>query len=310
MPPVTAWHRLPEHDPALAQAASVAYTGERAYAPLAVPGTQAAIQSLPRLLGPRRVLLPALMYQEHAEAWRRAGHAVQAIPGARIDTTAFDAALDQADVLVFCQPNNPTGQCLPRSLLLDWHARLARRGGWLIVDEAYLDALADLERAALALDAEATRRPGLVVLRSLGKFFGLAGLRLGFVFAETRLLDALGTELGPWAVSGPAQWVGRRALEDLAWQRAARERSMRDALRLQALLARHRLASGGSALFRWIEGPRGARRYEPLARLGVLTRAYSALTEEAPQGLRIGLPGFEAQWTRLAAALARIDDDA
>ena len=73
--------------------------------------------------------------------------------------------------MVLVQPNNPTGALFARSRLLDWHARLARRGGWLVVDEAFIDPTPDASLAPMA------GADGLVVLRSLGKFFGLAGAR-------------------------------------------------------------------------------------------------------------------------------------
>ena len=107
-------------------------------------------------------------------------------------------------------PNNPTGLSLTPQRLLDWHARLAQRGGWLVVDEAFMDVTPHLSLAGQA------HQVGLIVLRSFGKFYGLAGVRLGFVLAEPSLLNDLNERLGPWAVSGPARWLGLACLADQA----------------------------------------------------------------------------------------------
>ena len=197
--PPAVWQRLPEQEDGLVDAAA-AYYGSAGVLPVA--GSQAAIQALPRLRDACRVGVPHPAYAEHAHAWRAAGHAV----------VAWDAAMgvDALDVLVLVHPNNPGGQIYARAELLDWHARLAVRGGWLLVDEAFIDATPEASLAGLC------PRPGLIVLRSLGKFFGLAGARVGFVLAEPAVLGALEARLGPWAVSAPSRWVARAALADTA----------------------------------------------------------------------------------------------
>ncbi len=284
--PPNVWHRLPEENDGL-EAAAQAYYGTPHLLPVA--GSQAAIQALPHLRAPCRVGIPTLTYAEHARAWRAAGH--QVIP--------LDPALDNLpaglDVLVLVNPNNPTGRRLPPATLLEWHARLAARGGWLVIDEAFMDCI---PAASLAPHAD---RPGLVVLRSFGKFFGLAGARVGFVCADAALLARLDALLGPWTVPGPSRWVAARALADRAWQAATRRRLPEDAARLENLLTRHGLPpTGGCALFQWVRTPHAAALHERLARQGVLVRLF-----EAPASLRFGLPGRERDWDRLDAALAR-----
>lgn len=284
-PPVPAavWQRLPEAEDGLAQAAA-AYYGCSEILPVA--GSQAAIQTLPRLRAASRVGVPHPAYAEHAHAWRAAGHAV----------VAWDAGLgvDALDVLVLVHPNNPSGQTYTLAELLDWHARLAARGGWLVVDEAFIDATPEASVARLC------PRPGLVVLRSLGKFFGLAGARVGFVLAEPALLGALDDRLGPWAVSAPSRWVARAALADTAWQHAARPAVLAAGARLADLLRNHGLApAGGTALFQWVRTPEAADWHDRLARQGILTRLFAD-----PPSLRFGLPHHESDWARLAAALA------
>ncbi len=284
--PHESWHRLPEENDGL-EAAARAYYGTPHLLPVA--GSQAAIQALPRLCAPCRVGIPVPAYAEHARAWHTAGHEVVPLD------PALDDLPDSLDVLVLVNPNNPTGTRHPRARLLDWHARLAARGGWLIVDEAFMDCT-QAESLAPRVD-----RPGLVVLRSLGKFFGLAGARVGFVCAEPALLARLDALLGPWTVPGPSRRVAALALADHAWQSRTRRRLPVDAARLAQLLAGHGLPpAGGSALFQWVRTPRAAVLHERLARQGVLVRLF-----EAPASLRFGLPGCERDWDRLDAALAR-----
>ncbi|MHB8535140.1 MAG: threonine-phosphate decarboxylase CobD [Sulfuricaulis sp.] len=285
--PPAVWQRLPEDEDGLMQAACK-YYGAPTLQPVA--GSQAAIQALP-VLRPRLshvgVLAPA--YSEHAHAWRRNGHDVTPL-----NSDTIVNALPTLDVLVVVNPNNPTGECFTPATLLDWHARLAVHGGWLIIDEAFMDATPEWSLASCC------DRRGLIVLRSLGKFFGIAGARVGFVLAAPDLLVNLSEHLGPWTVTGPSRCVATLALEDHAWQKVARARLVADTQRLAALLSEHGLApSGGTALFQWVQTPWAARLHERLARRGVLTRFFAE-----PLSLRLALPDNETQWRRLGVALA------
>ncbi len=288
VPPLAgdAWQRLPEADPLLTAAAS-RYYGAPALLPVA--GTQAAIQALPRLFAPCRVLVASPTYGEHAHGWQRAGHRVETVSFA-----GFEGALGRADIAIICNPNNPTGERTNREQLLAWADALAARGGVLVVDEAF----ADVDPAqSVAADSA---RPGLIVLRSVGKFFGLAGLRLGFVAASAALLARLAAEIGPWTVSGPAQAIGRTALADTGWQQAMRARLTADGERLHALLARHGFATNGTALFAWWPQADPAGLHAHFARHGLWLRLF----DNAARGLRCGLPPDETAWQRLTHALA------
>ncbi|OGI42136.1 MAG: threonine-phosphate decarboxylase [Candidatus Muproteobacteria bacterium RBG_16_64_11] len=284
--PAAAWSHLPEDEDGLDEAVH-SYYGTRAL--LTVAGSQAAIQSLPQLRAPCHVGVLHPGYAEHAQAWRRAGHAVTPV-----GTKELDDAVPRSDVLVLIHPNNPTGARFSPDQLLDWHAQLAACGGWLIVDEAFMDATPEHSLAPYC------PRPGLIVLRSLGKFFGLAGARVGFVLAEPLWLERLRAQLGPWTVATPSRWLAVQALRDRAWQEKARRRLEADGERLATLLRRHGLApAGGCALFQWVCTPRAVVMHEHLARRGILTRLF-----EEPPSLRFGLPGTEPDWLRLEAALA------
>jgi cobalamin biosynthetic protein CobC len=283
--PMAAWNRLPELDDGLEQAARRFYGVDEL---LPVAGSQAAIQALPRLRRYCQVGIVSPCYAEHAEAWRREGHRLLEISEAGVRRS-----LDRLDVLVVVNPNNPTGRRIPAEQLLEWHARLVERGGWLVVDEAFMDATPEHSLAAHS------HLPGLIVLRSFGKFFGMAGLRLGFVLAQQQLLERLDELLGPWAVSGPARSIARSLLLDDAGQASQRLRLEEDGARLYDLLVGHGLRpTGGCALFQWWVSEHAALLHEYLACHGILTRLYAV-----PASLRFGLPPDEAAWARLESAL-------
>lgn len=284
------WQRLPQDDDELHAAAQACYGTAQL---LAVAGSQAAIQALPLLRPPARVALVAPGYAEHAHAWQRCGHHVVGMTASEILQAGTTA-----QVAVIVNPNNPTGKLFRREELLDLHAQLAARGGWLVVDEAFIDATPEYSLAS------ACPRPGLIVLRSLGKFFGLAGARVGFVLAEEEVLQPLAELLGPWPIAAPSRYVATLALRDTAWQDATRKALPLAAQRLVNLLNAHGLApSGGSSLFQWVCCVSAASLHQQLAQQGILTRLF-----DAPFSLRFGLPRDETQWARLSAALENIMD--
>jgi cobalamin biosynthetic protein CobC len=163
----------------------------------------------------------------------------------------------------------------------------------LVVDEAFGDCVPDLSLAPHV-------RPGLVVLRSLGKFFGLAGLRLGFGIAEPQLARLLRQALGPWAVGGAAAEIGRQALMDNAWIEAARKKLSQESAALNSLLGQANLSTmGGTSLFTLVNAPRAWALFEYLGQQGILTRPFST----APRWLRFGLPPDDAARQRLVTAL-------
>lgn len=283
--PASVWQRLPEDDDGLTEAACAYY--ETAHL-LPVAGSQAAIQALPRLRGPSRVGVISPGYNEHAHAWRRAGHAVEALPAA-----VLLAEVSRFDVIVLIHPNNPGGDRFGRRDLLACHDALAARGGWLIVDEAFMDAT-----PGDSLCREA-RCAGLVVLRSSGKFFGMAGARAGFVVAHPTLLEPLRDQLGPWTLSGPTRYVLKQALADHAWHAAAREWLRSSSDRLASLLAcRDMTPTAGSAFFQWWRDARAEIVHVALARQGIFTRLFAE-----PASLRFGLPADDAGFERLDKAL-------
>jgi cobalamin biosynthetic protein CobC len=283
--PLEAFTRLPEPE-AVARLEAVAAQAYGVTDPAlvaAAPGTQSLIHLLPRLLPNRNVVILGPTYGEHAAAW--------ALAGSRVRTVGTLAAVSEADIAVVCNPNNPDGALQSPAALLGLADRLGAAGGLLIVDEAY----ADLEECSLAATLP---RPGLALLRSFGKTYGLAGLRLGFLLANAELVDRVREALGPWAVSGPAIAVAQGALADTAWRAATAARLAAQAARLDRLLqtAGCRVL-GGTRLFRLVALGDAGGAYERLGRSGILVRRF----DDHPRWLRFGLPPEEG-WDRLQAA--------
>jgi cobalamin biosynthetic protein CobC len=278
------WRRLPTAalSRALSAAAARHYGCPPATGIVAVPGSQAAIQWVPRLLPSARVAVLGPTYAPHEDAWRAAGHDV-----ARI--ASLDALPARCTVVVVVNPNNPDGRVVAPARLLALSGRVC-----VVVDEAF----ADVHPAASIAGAAASR--SRIVLRSFGKFFGLAGLRLGFVLADRAFAARLDAAQGPWAVSGLAQAIGARALADTAWIEHTRRRLGRTATRLRALLANRGLeVVGGTDLFVLAATADAAALFDHLARAAILVRAFA----DQPHRLRFGLPGSTQDFARLSAAL-------
>jgi len=284
--PPAIWQRLPLDDDGLIEAACT-YFGCSTALPTA--GSQAAIQVLPKLRPPCKVAMPSLMYKEHAHAWQRYGHQIYAF------TDLQDAILNDADVVLLCNPNNPTASSFSPADLLDLHASLLRRGGWLIVDEAFMDATPENSIA------QHTHLEGLFVLRSLGKFFGLAGARVGFLLARQQWLGKVQEELGPWSLSGASRFVAKQALSDFAWQQNARNQLAASSQRLAAILSENGLtAQAGTALFQFVPTNEAKLLQLQLAKQGIWVRYFPEAS-----ALRFGLP-TEDGWKKLESTLKTI----
>ena len=288
--PATSLWRLPEGGRAreLMEIAASTYGAPSPANVVAAPGTQILLPRVASLVRPRKALVLGPTYAEHARAAAIAGHQVS-------EVSDF-AALAQADLAVIVNPNNPDGRVIGRDRLLALAAGLRARGGLLVVDEAFMDV--GPRQHSLAGDAD---QGGLVVLRSFGKFFGLAGLRLGFALSDSATVERLEMQFGPWAVAGPALEYGIRALADIGWQDAMRASLAEGAARLDALFGRFGVpVAGGTTLFRYISLPDAACLFSALGERGILLRHFN----DRPFVLRAGLPGSEVEWQRLESALA------
>jgi cobalamin biosynthetic protein CobC len=280
----TVWQRLPLDDDGLTEVACTYYGCQNA---LPVAGSQAAIQALPTLRPSCKVAMPEFMYQEHAQAWRKHGHTLQ------LFNRLTDDIVNQADVVLLCNPNNPTAQIVSPADLLQLHAKLTSKGGWLIVDEAFMDATPENSIA------QYSHLPGLIVLRSIGKFFGLGGARAGFVLAHQQLLKRMQEALGPWGVAGPSRIITKQALSDFSWQRSTQLTLRQSSQRLAKLLHRYGLTpQAGTDLFQFVPTPLATQWQQHLASQGVWVRYFDTMS-----ALRFGLP-TENGWLKLEQALA------
>lgn len=298
--PTHIWQRLPHGDNELLQAAASYYGCHQAHI-VALAGSQQAIITLPRLFdGPRRVAVPQLGYFEHRQAWQAAGHQLVEYRDAEL----FDlVSRGMVDVVVVINPNNPSGYQWRAERLLQMREQLQARGGLLLVDEAFADVCPQQSLTPYC------PLPGLVVLRSIGKFFGLAGLRLGFALGDQEWCQRLSRELGCWSVHGAAQCIGSRLLRDSAWQA---QQSRRILERAELLFDALRDCFGGMAeivsaqLFIRVECAANLGRavYEGLAQRGILIRRF-----ELPANrycLRFGLPENDQAQQRLVHVLKEI----
>ena len=218
--PANAWQQLPYINPQLIEAATHYYGCQQL---LLSAGSQPVIELLPQTLttlghqGP--VLLPAVGYQEHAAAWRQQGD-IATYPGLGNDSQTITTALASGNVghLVLINPNNPTGVSYSQQAIYSWAQQLQGQQGFVVIDEAFMDVTP--QHSCVATDMP----DNLVVLRSFGKFFGLAGIRLGAVIAHSHVLAHLSSLLGPWTVNGPAQAVAMAAFADSPWSATMRTR--------------------------------------------------------------------------------------
>lgn len=286
--PPAAFTRLPEAvaEAALVDAARIFYRAGGAV--VAAPGTQALIGLWPHLYTPRRAAILSPTYAEHRHALGAAGHDVRGCAG--LEDIPADASL-----VVVVNPNNPDGRRYDRQELLALALRLSAKGGLLVVDEAFADA-----DPADSLAGDTAGPLPILVLKSFGKYFGYAGLRLGFALCDEAMAARISSRLGPWAVSGPAIAVGTAALQAESASGAVRTRLEEQARRTRETLSGAGLAiAGGTAMFTLVRDDRAMAIFERLATLRILTRPFAY----EPGWLRFGHLRNAQEAARLAEAL-------
>jgi cobalamin biosynthetic protein CobC len=256
-------------------AARTAYGLPAEAALAAVPGSEVAIGLLPLTAPDGSVAVVGPTYGSHADAWQASARRL-------VEVGDVSHIPVEATIAVVVNPNNPDGRTVPPASLVGVAQTLGKRGGLLIVDEAFADAAPEISLAPMLAGLPA------VILRSVGKFYGLAGLRLGFVAGERTLVNRLASILGDWPVSSAALAIGMKALSDHRWRDATRASLRKQSEQLRSLLARHRLAiKGHTDLFVLIEKADAAGLHRRLAEQGIWTRAFA----RQPGWVRIGLPG-------------------
>lgn len=267
-----------------AMAAAIGAPGESL---LLAPGSELLIRLLPDVMKPKSIAVLSPSYGDHARVWRACGADV-------IETSSPLALADTVDTIVLCNPNNPDGRIFARRDLESVRARMAARGGWLIVDEAYADLNPALSLASLGGEN------GLVIFRSFGKFYGLAGVRLGALIVPAPVRRLMADRLGVWPVSGAALEIGARVYSDKGWADKTRARLAASRARVDSILAKGGVnICGGTDLFRFVETTDAYALWERLARSGVYVRRF----EWSRRHLRIGLPPDSQAEERLSKAL-------
>jgi cobalamin biosynthetic protein CobC len=281
--------RLPE--PAavevLAAIAAKAYGAPSATNVVVASGTQSLLSHVFALVPNGRAFVLGPTYTEHARVARLVGHQV-------LETDAI-ATLRGSRLAVVVNPNNPDGSLQQRETLLALADDQRINNGLLVVDEAFMDV--GPPGFSLAGDVG---RGNIVVLRSFGKFFGLAGIRLGFALLDQPSAVRLAAMLGPWAVSGPALAIGAAALADTTWIEETRHRLLQASGRLDAILIGAGVGiPGGTALFRLVRTPAAPALFHHLGSAGILVRNFP----DNATWLRFGLPAGEEEWLRLQIAM-------
>jgi cobalamin biosynthetic protein CobC len=260
---------------------------------VATGGTEPALRLLPYVLRLDNAIVAGPTYGSHVDAWKRAGASLRVVADSELEGSMVDRT-----AIIIVNPNNPDGRIVDRDHLRRLHDLVCARGGMLVVDEAFAEvtpwaSVADIAGTAVA--------PKLLVLRSFGKFYGLAGVRLGFVVGAADVVACVRGAIGDWPVSVDALAAGLAAYTDRKWAEQTRVRLTRDAGRLDGLLSAHGFEIvGGTSLYRLVRDAGAASRFEHFAAAGILTRPF----QHDATLLRFGLPGSAGAWRRLATALA------
>ena len=254
---------------------------------VASPGTQSLIQAMPVLLGTNQsCLILGPTYSEHQRAMARAG-----VDVAMVQELPKD--FFPGDCLLIVNPNNPDGRQMEAGTLIELAAKLEKQRGLLIIDEAFADVVPEL-----SVVSELGSMPNCVVLRSFGKFFGMSGIRLGFLLGHEFQLSKIRDMLGPWAVSTPALRVGTESLSDVKWQQQQRKQMAARAEKLDQVLEKHSLyVAGGTPLFRLVIKEDARELHRKMAEKHIWTRVFDYRTDY----IRFGIPIDKK-------ALDRLDD--
>jgi cobalamin biosynthetic protein CobC len=251
---------------------------------IASPGTQSLIQNLPIIFPNEEIYIVSPTYSEHRYTWEQAGNLVTSV------NTFKEIPSDVIAIIV--HPNNPDGRVYQKEDILE----LSKSLKLLVIDEAFCDICPEFSIIPHLSNNK------ILVLRSLGKFFGLAGLRLGFAVGTWEIIQQLYSRLGPWAVSGPAIEIGTRALLDNSWISHMQEYLYKQSSRLKMMLEKHQFSIiGKTNLFILISSDNASEFFQALATEGILVRRF----EEYPKWIRIGLPGAENEWAKLDGILEK-----
>lgn len=295
--PTSVWQRLPEPSAALQNMASDYYHTHNL---LPISGSQAIIQLLPQIASQQgysdsQVWLPEIGYREHYKAWQGADYKIVNYQ----ESEGFQQ-LNNQDIVVLINPNNPSGKLYSYQQVERLFSEIQQKNGLLIIDEAFMDCTPQHSFI------KQTNSPNLIILRSIGKFFGLAGLRLGFVAASDKWMDVFNTYLGPWNINGPAQYIGQQALMDKAWQNQQRNQLAIHSQQLGKLLQQtFKQAPTGTALFQTVKCEQADVIFDKLCQQAIYVRLFCEKAGDEKNALRFGIPSHK-ELLRLQLALNQL----
>ena len=298
--PAQVWQRLPYREEQTISAAAD-YFGCRTEQLLPIPGSQFAVSLLPTLFPGSRVAIPEPGYREHAAAWQREGHRLHPYHPGQADRLELQIKQGKLDRVLVINPNNPSCDLISKDQLSYWRRLLEYQGGTLIIDEAFIDT--DPQQSL----ADECGTPGLILLRSFGKFFGLAGLRLGFILGSGDRINAIRQLRGPWTVNGPALWVAEQALGDRRWQEQTRSKLKQSAEQLFRYLEQRfagqpvRLSRTDFFVSMVLAADRAQALYHHFGSHGILVRQLPLDRHNA--AIRIGLVPGQQAWNRFTQAI-------
>jgi threonine-phosphate decarboxylase len=260
-------------------------------------GSTELIFLLPKTLALRRALIPGPTFSEYAAAMRAVGGEVSMLLAPpeeefRIRLSQVAAALQRSlDCVWLCNPNNPTGQLWTKAQVLELWKKARRVGASLIVDEAFIDYC-----EADSVVSEATSRAGLLVLRSFTKFYGMPGLRVGYLVAEPTVIRRIEAMRLPWSVNNLAQVAAIASLNETSYAVRSRQLIIEERPRLAAALA-------GQG---WVPCPSSANFL--LVRLPSFLKSAAVAAATRRQGVLIrdceSFEGMGQQWIRVAVRTA------
>ncbi|GHA56185.1 threonine-phosphate decarboxylase [Amylibacter ulvae] len=272
--PMDSWTRLPDQDGdnTLINAARKFWHVPNGANILASSGVSQIIAMLPQIASGANFQIAKPTYNEHEAAFVHAGFTLN----------------NSAPVKIYVHPNNPDG----KTHVIDDNT--LKNADLIIIDESFCDICPSESLVKFAT------RPNVIILKGLGKFWGLAGLRLGFAIGHPANIQKLRNLIGPWAVSGPAQYIGARALDDTDWITKTRKRLQTDAFRLDKIAIASGLGIiGGTDLFRLYKTNDAVSFQKHLAQNYIWSRIFPYSSE----WIRLGLPGQPDHWAQIESAL-------
>jgi cobalamin biosynthetic protein CobC len=291
---------LPQHQESLMQAACQYYKTQNL---TVIPGSMWAIQMLPvlrrlKVTDVRPVLLPKQGFNEHQKSWRAQGYKIEVY-----NEVPTDQQLNHAQACVVINPNNPTGRLTEATVLKDMLKILTSNGAWLIIDEAFIDPYQILNLDKYSMSNRVADE-NLIVLRSFGKFFGLAGLRLGVILANKVIQNNISSLLNNWSINNSAQAIGIKAWLDDSWQSKNNKKLALAGERLRLLFITLNYTTVGTVFFQTLYIKNAKELYESLLSKGIYTRLL-----DNENGIRFGLPSTELHWQRLKQVLTALHSD-